>query len=127
MGGACAEGSSINTIAADGTVTCEADAGVVKTDLGFHITETCAGNTQKYAVVDSIGTLVRGANANSASRLTTGTYVVTFDADVTGCAHNATVGQPGSVGASPPGLVTVAGRSGSAAGVFVQTYEIGSP
>lgn len=127
VGGACAPGSSISAVAADGTVTCEADAGAVNTDLGFHLTETCAANTQKYAVVNSSGTLVRGANAVSAGRLTVGTYAVTFDADVTGCAHNATIGQPGSVGASAPGLVTVAGRSGNAAGVFVQTYEIGSP
>ena len=109
VGGTCAASSSISTIAADGSVTCEADTGAVETDLGFHLTETCAGNTQKYAVVNSSGTLVRGANAVSASRLSTGTYVVTFDADVTGCAHNATVGQPGSSGSSLPGVVTVAG------------------
>jgi hypothetical protein len=46
---------------------------------------------------------------------------------VTGCAHNATVGQTGSVGAAPPGLVVVAGRSGNADAIFVQTYEIQTP
>jgi hypothetical protein len=127
VGGTCAANSSISSIAANGSVTCEADTGAVGTDLGFHLTETCAGNTQKYAVVSSTGTLVRGANAVSASKLTTGTYVVTFDANVTGCAHNATVGQPGSVGASSPGLATVVGRSGNANGVFVKTYETEEP
>jgi hypothetical protein len=127
VGGTCAANSSISTIAADGSVTCEADTGSVVTDLGFHLTETCAGNTQKYAVVSSSGTLVRGANAVSASRLTIGTYVVTFDAAVTGCAHNATIGQPGSVGASSPGVATVAGRSGNANAIFVKTYETQEP
>jgi len=78
VGGTCAASSSISTIAADGSVTCEADTGAVETDLGFHLTETCAGNTQKYAVANSSGTLVRGANA---SRLgdANGIFVKTYE------------------------------------------------
>jgi S-layer homology domain len=47
-----------------------------------------------WAVVDSNGTLARSFHATSAIRVGTGSYEVVFDRDVSGCAFNATLGDP---------------------------------
>jgi hypothetical protein len=93
----------------------------VKFDRPFHIFVVCPAAT-RWAVVESDGSFERGSGGTSASRLTTGTYVVTFNIDVTGCSWQATVGQTGSVGATT-GWATVAGRSGNANAVFLTTFD----
>jgi hypothetical protein len=83
-------------------------------------------NASYTAVVNSAGTLIRGSGATSAAQVEgTGTYEVDFVTDVTACAYVATIGQPGSKGSQPAGLITVVGRSGDPNGVFVQTYTRG--
>jgi hypothetical protein len=76
-----------------------------------------------FAVVNANGTLARGFGATSVTFLATGTYQVAFSHPVTGSALIATIGLSGSVGASPPGFITVVGRSGIPNAVFVQTYS----
>ncbi len=46
--------------------------------------------TERWAVVDSGGTLVRGEKVVSAIRTGAGTYQVTFNRDVSACAYNVT-------------------------------------
>ena len=81
--------------------------------------------TAMYAVVNANGTLARGRNAVSATRLGTGAYEVVFRKDVRKCAYLATIGLSGSAGASLPGEITVVGRSGNDRGVFVTTHSSG--
>lgn len=76
-----------------------------------------------FAVVSAGGTLVRGYHAVSALRLGTGMYQVVFDHNVSQGAFLGTIGLTGSVGISPPGQISVVGRSGMANGVFVQTFN----
>ena len=80
---------------------------------------------EDFAVVGSDGTLVRGSSSVvSASRTgSTGAYQVIFDKDVIGCGFVATIGQIGSTGAALPGAISVAGRSGNANGVFIETTD----
>lgn len=76
-----------------------------------------------FAVVDALGTLVRGFQAVSATRLFTGGYQVLFSHDVTGSAYIATPGLPGSGAILGTGQITVASRSGAPHGVLVQTFD----
>ncbi len=46
--------------------------------------------TERWAVVDSAGTLVRGEKVVSATRTGEGTYQVLFNRDVSACAYNVT-------------------------------------
>ncbi|MBB5960271.1 hypothetical protein FHS29_006894 [Saccharothrix tamanrassetensis] len=77
-----------------------------------------------FAVVDN-GTLTgQNFGASGAARVGVGTYEVFFGAsDITGGAYTASIGIPGSVGASPSGEVTVVGRVGTTNGLFIQTYD----
>jgi hypothetical protein len=93
-----------------------------KLDRSFHVFVVCAAST-RWAVVGSNGTFSRGSAGTTASRLTTGTYVVSFDINVSNCSWQVTVGQTGSVGATT-GWATVAGRSGNANGLFITTYDV---
>ena len=54
----------------------------------------------KWAVVNSVGTLVRSNGATAAASLSTGTYQVTFKTSMLGCAFIATPGDTGT-GAVP--------------------------
>lgn len=74
------------------------------------------------AVVNSDGTIARGAGATASSRIVTGQYEVDFGRDVSGCAYVSTVGSP-TAGASARGQPTVAPRSGNSDGVFVETQD----
>jgi hypothetical protein len=76
---------------------------------------------QRFAVVNSNGTLARGNGVVSTSQLSTTAYQVIFNRNVTGCAYTATVGKPGS--GATEGLAMVAARSGNANGVFVNTRD----
>jgi hypothetical protein len=81
--------------------------------------------TSYTAVVGATGRLIRGSGATSASQPEgTGTYEVDFESDVTGCAYVATLGQTGSKGQADPGMITVVGRSGNSAGIYITTGNI---
>src|SRR4051812_47126700 len=71
-----------------------------------------------FAVVGADGTLVRGQDAVSTTRLGTGFYVVVFDASVTDCAYVASPGDPASGGVQLPGSVSTAQRATNPNGVF---------
>lgn len=77
-----------------------------------------------FAVVDRDGTLARGYRAVSAKHLSSGTYVVNFNHDVTACSYTASVGLSGSAGSEVDGTVHVAGRNGHAKSIFVRTYDM---
>jgi hypothetical protein len=76
-----------------------------------------------FAVVNSNGTLARGFQAVSATRLVTGAYQVLFSHDITGSAYVGTIGLTGTSGSSPSGEIAVVGRAGAPNGVFVQTFD----
>jgi hypothetical protein len=76
-----------------------------------------------FAVVNADGALARGARATSSQRLALGNYEVVFNRDVTRAAFLATIGLSGSIGAAPPGEITVVGRLGNAQAVFVTTHN----
>ena len=76
-----------------------------------------------YAVVNADGSLARGFKGVTSAKSGTGAYIVTFNHNVTGCAYTASVGLSGSSGTSAPGYATVVGRNGTAAAVFVDTYD----
>jgi len=81
-----------------------------------------------YAVVRADGTLARGFQAVSATRLGTGIYQVLFAHDITRSAYLGTIGLDTSSGVSPSGQMAVVGRFGAPNGVWVQTYDAaGSP
>ncbi len=96
----------------------------VKVDRPFHVFVVCPAAT-RFAVVASAGALVRGSAGTTTSRLTEGTYQVTFDIDVSACSWQVTVGQTGSVG-STTGVGNVAGRSGNVNGLFITTQDTSS-
>jgi hypothetical protein len=90
-------------------------------DRPFHVFVVCAAST-RFAVVGSNGTFSRGSAGTTSSRLSNGTYVVSFDINVTACSWQVTVGQTSSVGATT-GWANVAGRSGNANGLFITTHD----
>lgn len=75
-----------------------------------------------YAVVDSTGTLARGAKVDSVTRVGTGTYEVTFTRDVDGCSWDATVGDPAD-GSPTIAFPTVALATGTTDTVRVQAFS----
>ena len=87
--------------------------------------EAVAGSKpQTYnAVVNFDGTLARGRGATGVIHTTEGIYEVDFTKDVSACAYTAAIGLPGTTGGSDPGTVTVAGRSETPNGVYVQTFD----
>lgn len=95
-------------------------------DFPFHLNVSC---TSTVAVVNSDGTLVRGANAIAATQLGPGRYEITFDQDVSGCAYTATIGDPANALVYYPGLVFTAGGHGADGadpnGVYVETKNLG--
>jgi hypothetical protein len=96
----------------------------IKIDRPFHVFVVCAAAANnRFAVVSEGGTFVRGSAGTTASRLTTGTYVVSFDINVSGCSWQVTVGETGSVGATT-GVGNVAGRSGNVNGLFITTQDV---
>jgi hypothetical protein len=94
----------------------------VKVDRSFHVFVVCGALT-RFAVVSAAGAFVRGSGGTTASRLTTGTYVVAFNTDVSDCSWQVTVGQTSSVGATT-GFGNVAGRSGNVNGLFITTQDV---
>ena len=80
-----------------------------------------ASATALWAVVDPAGVLVRNKGVSSASRTGTGTYIVTFNQDVTGCSYQGTIGGPTTN--NTPGEISPAQRSGAATALDVTTYN----
>jgi hypothetical protein len=76
-----------------------------------------------FAVVNANGTLARGFQAVSSTRLAPGQYQVLFAHDITGSAYVGTLGLSGALGSSPSGEIAVVGRFGAPNGVFVQTFD----
>jgi len=76
-----------------------------------------------WAVVNSDGTLARGAGVESVTPDTEGNYIVGFVKDVTLCAYTATLGSSGSTGVPVDGTATVVGAFDQPSGVYVTTYN----
>jgi hypothetical protein len=90
-------------------------------DQPFHVETYCGRN--RFAVVDSTGALARGNHVVSASHLGAGSYEVIFDSNVNKCSFQAAIGTTGTGAVVNPGLITVAGRAGNTAGVFVRIVD----
>jgi hypothetical protein len=86
----------------------------------FHLIVQCAATT-RYAVVGSNGALSRGSAGTTASFLSTGTYSVTFNIDVSNCAFVASVGT--TAAGSSDGWATTARLAGNNNGVYIATYD----
>lgn len=86
---------------------------------------TFLGSATLWAVVDVDGTLIRsdGALSSKKTDCTNGCYEVIFARNVRGCAYQAVVGGPGSVGVPAPGFMTVIGRVSDVKGVFLQSFD----
>lgn len=76
----------------------------------------------RFAIVEWNGTLLRGKNAVSSSRVgsASGDYEVIFDRDITDCAYTATIDQ---TIVAEDGEITIEPRSGEPNGVFVTTSD----
>jgi hypothetical protein len=85
---------------------------------------TLLGSASLWAVINADGTIARsdGAGPATTGKLATGQYEVGFFRNITGCAYQVTIGQPGA-GSASPGEVTMASRSGNINGVFVTTHD----
>jgi hypothetical protein len=99
------------------------NGGMKVTKGGTHVLPP-AGTKVKVldAVVNSDGSLARGAHATGSIGFGSGNFEVDFDRDVTQCAYIATIGQAAS-GTAPPGFITDAARAGNPDGVFVKTRD----
>ncbi|MFD1703658.1 hypothetical protein ACFSCV_11665 [Methylopila henanensis] len=73
------------------------------------------------AAINADGTIARGegVTATGTQKLSTGTYEVGFDRDITQCAYAVTVGESG-IGSAVPSVVGVTRRSVNPNGVFIQ-------
>jgi hypothetical protein len=89
----------------------------------FHVVTIC-GAKDRFAVVDENGILARGgATVVSTARLAIGAYEVIFSKSVAKCSFTGTIGTTGTGSVPSPGQLTVAGRSGNKAGVFVRIVD----
>ena len=79
-----------------------------------------AHGSQRFAVVNAGGQLIRGRNA-SAARTGEGRYQVIFETDLRGCGYYATIGGP--TAAAPPenGQITVSSLASNVNGVDIRT------
>jgi hypothetical protein len=89
-------------------------------------TSTGTANVQ-WAVVNGEGALARvsesGITSNRRDAKVLGSYLVKFPTNVTDCAYEATVGLPGTTGASLPGTATVVRYAEDENTVLVQTFD----
>jgi hypothetical protein len=83
-----------------------------------------AGSISYTAVVAANGTLVRGKGATGAQSFGAGSYQVDFVTDVTSCAHVVTIGSTTSEAPPAAGLITVVGRAGNTAAIYVETRDL---
>ena len=84
---------------------------------------TALGVAFLHAVVNADGTTARGDGNQSSTKLSTGTYDVRFQRNITACAFIGTAGLAAFSGSIPSTVVTVVGRVGTTNGVFVQTFN----
>jgi len=78
---------------------------------------------QYWAVVETNGTLVRGHNVWSVTRLAQGIYEVIFTGNVSAGVYLATIGRPG-IYTEPTGQISVALRFNSGnKGIWVETHD----
>jgi hypothetical protein len=75
------------------------------------------------AVINADGSIARGNHTVSALNLSTGSYEVVFDRDVTSCTYTATIGDSGTFTSPAAGFVSVVGRAGNANGIFLNTRD----
>ncbi len=81
--------------------------------------DSTAYATRLWAVVDTAGTLIRGAGATAVNDAGTGKAVV-FDRDVTGCGASATLNTDNPNANPPAGEIGTAPRMANANAIFVQ-------
>lgn len=76
----------------------------------------------RWAVIGSGCVFARGKGVVSVTRgdTATGSCVVRFNKNVTGCVYEATIGLTGASGVSPPGFVTVVRRNTIPQAVYVE-------
>jgi len=75
-----------------------------------------------FATVNSDGTLANSSGGVSSSTTGTGGYAVDFGRDVSNCAFDATLANPGT-GIPLAGSIVTADRNGNANAVLVRTYD----
>ena len=95
-------------------------AGAALIGLALPATAQAAKN---WAVVQGNGTFVRGNGIASTTRLQGGTYLVTFDANISKCAYVASPGDPGAGAVLESAVASVARRAGNPHALYLQTYN----
>jgi hypothetical protein len=93
---------------------------IKESSLGTVPSAFIAHGSQRFAVVNAGGQLIRGRNA-SAARTAEGRYQVIFEVDVRGCGYYATIGGP--TAAAPPdnGQIAVSSLGSNVNGVDIRT------
>jgi hypothetical protein len=76
-----------------------------------------------FAAINADGTKLRGKAVASTAHLSTGTYDIRFNRNISTCAWTATVGIGSFGGSTGPAIVTATGRAGTNNGLFVNTYN----
>lgn len=76
-----------------------------------------------FAVVDADGDLVRGAGVVDSQRLGEGIYTVSFEEEISACAHIATVALPGHGGNPGDRTIGSAGRLADDSGAYLRLYD----
>jgi S-layer homology domain len=94
-------------------------APVTRQQMAVFLVKTLDAAKNRFAVVNSGGTLVRGRGVVSTARGTTGFYEVIFDTNITGCAYIGTVAGPLPAGFG--GFLTTTRVTTNA--VFVNTFS----
>ncbi|HEY7259560.1 MAG TPA: hypothetical protein VH459_10840 [Gaiellales bacterium] len=92
--------------------------------LAGFVPPSTAQAAKRWAVVRQNGTLVRGRDVATSTRTGPGSFVVTFDHSVAGCADVANPGDPATGTVADPVVAAVAPRANPRA-VSVQTYHEG--
>ncbi|MGB8699722.1 MAG: hypothetical protein WCD18_09930 [Thermosynechococcaceae cyanobacterium] len=75
---------------------------------------------QRYAVINTDGTIARNLGAVSAKKISTGTYEVIFNRNVTACSYTGTIGSATPTPATT-GQISVSPRANNVNGVFIRT------
>ena len=84
--------------------------------------EVGIGEMPLFALVANDGQLVRGRGVATTARVSTGSYTVSFDRDVSGCVYTATVGGRGGVPPEPRFITTDLG--GSMKIVIIEAWSV---
>jgi hypothetical protein len=82
-----------------------------------------AATGDRWAGVDSNGTLARNKGALEAVRTDVGRYIVTFDRRITNCIYVATIGRPTGSGVEEPAVISTRRRSGAGDKVQVSVFD----